>query len=155
MDAKTRFERTRKAVIRLHDVQLAIMYDCEDWKPPAVKAHNEQADPTASRAIYRVDELADKLEALRKEEAELQSLIGESLVIIAAVRDGFGEKYADVLDARYIDNETWTEIAKRYESNHQGKETITTRTVQNWAQVAFDWVDSVGVSRLLKGEVDV
>ena len=155
MDARTRFERTREAIPRLNDVKLLLMYDGDDWKPPAIKAHTETADPTANRAIYNVDERAELLEALRKEERELTQLIGESLVIITAVREGFGEKYADVLDARYIDNETWTEIAKRYESNHRGKETITTRTVQNWAQVAFDWIDSVGVSRLLRGEVDV
>ena len=155
MNARERFEATRRAIPRLHDVQLAIMYECDDWKPPAVKAHTQTADPTASRAIYRMDELAEKLDALRAEERELTQLIGETLAIIAAVRDGFGEKYADVLDARYIDNEKWTDIAKRYESNHQGKETITTRTVQNWAQVAFDWIDSVCVSRLLRGEVDV
>lgn len=147
MSARERFERTRKAVIRLHDVQLAIMYDCEDWKPPAVKAHNEQADPTASRAIYRVDELADKLEALRKEEAELQSLIGESLVIIAAVRDGFGEIYATLLEHRYIDVWTWGQIYDEYE--------IQKSTGHYLLGIAFDWIDSVGVSRLLRGEVDV
>lgn len=155
MNARERFEATRKAIPRLNDVKLSLMFDGDDWKPPSVKAHNEQSDPTANRAIYNVDERTEMLEALRKEERELETLIGESLVIIAAVREGFGEKYADVLDARYIDNEKWTDIAKRYESNHQGKETITTRTVQNWACVALDWIDSVGVSRLLRGEVDV
>jgi len=155
MDARERFEATREAVKRLHDVQLAIMYECDDWKPPAIKAHNEQADPTASRAIYRVDELSEKLEALREEERELTQLIGETLAIIAAVRDGFGDKYADVLEARYIDCEKWQTIADDYESNHKGKDKVKPRTVQNWAQVAFDWIDSVGVSRLLSGRIEL
>lgn len=131
------------------------MYDCDDWKPPGVKAGTETSDPTASRAIYAVDELGVKLEALRAEERELEQLIGESLAIIAGVRDGLGDKYADVLDARYIDGEKWQDIADRFESSHESKDAVKPRTVQNWAQVAFDWIDSVGVSRLLRGEVDV
>ena len=156
MNARERFEATRRAIPRFNEIKLLLMYDGEDWKPPLNRTRTtDTSDPTANRAIFNVDERAEMLEALRKEERELTQFIGESLVIIAAVREGFGDKYADVLDARYIDNEKWTDIAKRYESNHQGKETITTRTVQNWACVALDWVDSVGVSRLLRGEVDV
>ena len=155
MDVRERFERTRKAVVRLDEVKALIMYDCDDWKPPGIKAPTETSDPTASRAIYTVDELCVKLEALRAEERELEQLIGESLAIIGAVRAGLGDKYADVLDARYIDGDKWQDIADRFESSHENKDTVKPRTVQNWAQVAFDWVDSVGVSRLLRGEVDV
>ena len=155
MNARERFEATRKAVKRLAEVQALIMYDCDDWKPPGVKARHETSDPTANRAIYNVDELAEKLAALRAEESELIALIGESGEIICAVRAGFGDKYADVLEARYIDCEKWQTIADDYESNHKGKNKVNQRTVQNWAQVAFDWIDSVGVSRLLRGEVDV
>lgn len=151
MDAKERFEETRRAVKRLHDVQLAIMYDCDDWKPPAIKAHNEQADPTASRAIYNVEERSEMLEALRKEERELIQLIGESGTIIEAVRAGFNEKYADWLEWRYIDLWTWAQFA-----DELGMEQKKAREkVRYWCGVTFDWIDSVGVSRLLRGEVDV
>ena len=61
----------------------------------------------------------------------------------------------DVLEARYIDNEKWPDIADKYESNHENREKVTVRTVQNWAAVACDWVDSVGVSKLLKGEIEL
>ncbi len=147
MNARERFEATRKAIPRLNDVKLSLMYDGDDWKPPTIKAHNEQSDPTANRAIYNVDERAEMLEALRKEERELTQLIGESLVIIAAVREGFGEIYANLLNWHYIDMQTWTDI-----HNEHG---IPRSTCYYLRDIAFDWIDSVGVSRLLRGEVDV
>lgn len=147
MDARERFERTRKAVVRLDEVKALIMYDCDDWKPPGVKAGTETSDPTASRAIYAVDELGEKLEALHREERELEQLIGESLAIIRAVRDGFGDKYADALDARYIDGWQFSRIADEFE--------IAKSTAKERVDVALDWIDAMGVSRLLRGEVDV
>jgi len=147
MNARERFEATRKAIPRLHDVQLAIMYECDDWKPPAVKAHTQTADPTASRAIYRVDELSEKLDALRAEERELEQLIGETLAIIAAVRDGFGEIYANLLEWHYIDGVKWAQISEDSD--------IKRSTCYYLRDIAFDWIDSVGVSRLLRGEVEV
>lgn len=147
MDARERFEATRRAVPRLDEIKLLLMYGGDDWKPPTIKAHNETSDPTASRAIYAVDELADKLDALRAEERELEDLIGETLVIIAAVREGFGEIYGNLLDWHYIDGQTWTEISDDTD--------IKRSTCYYLRDIAFDWIDSVGVSRLLRGEVDV
>lgn len=147
MDARMRFEATRKAVKRLDEVHALIMYDGDDWKPPGIKAHNETSDPTAKRAIYNVDELGTKLEALRAEERELIQLIGESGTIIESVKSGFGEIYGYLLEWRYIDGKTWTEI-----HDEQG---IAKSTGHYLIGIAFDWIDSVGVSRLLRGEVDV
>ena len=141
---------------RLHDIQLLIMYDADDWKPQdGVKTAHSTSDPTAQKAIYNVDELGEKLTALRQEERELQNFIGESLVIISAVRSELGDKYADVLESRYIDGEKWQDIADRFESNHENRDSVNHRTVQNWAQVAFDWIDSVGVSNLLRGQTEL
>lgn len=147
MRAKERFEATRGAVKRLHDVQLLIMYDCDDWKPQNVKAAHETSDPTASRAIYAVDELADKLEALRKEETELQAFIGESLAILRAVRDGLGADYASLLEWRYIDGLKWKQIT----DDKKWKRTSGYMMVST----AFDWIDSIGVSRLLSGDYEI
>lgn len=147
MNARERFERTRKAVKRLTEVQALIMYDCDDWKPPGVKARHETSDPTANRAIYNVDELAEKLAALRAEERELLQLIGESGTIIEAVRDGLGDKYADVLEARYIDGWNWMQIKDEYEIKRPYGHYLL--------DVAFDWIDSVGVSRLLRGQIEL
>ena len=147
MRAKERFEQTRQAVSRLAEVQALIMYDCDDWQPESVHAAHELSDPTAARAIKAVDELADKLEALRAEERELLQFIGDSLAIISAVKQGFGEIYANLLEWRYIDGWTFTRIHEEHG--------ISRSTCYYLVDIAFDWIDSVGVSRLLRGEVEI
>ena len=144
--ARERFEQTRKAIERLADVQALLMTDGDDWQPPTIgKAGN--SDPTASRAIRNVDELADKLQALRQEESELLDTIGESLAIIEGVRNGFGEIYANLLEWRYIDGWTWQRI--------RDDKGIRRTTGHNLLDIAFDWIDSVGVSRILRGVLEV
>lgn len=145
--ARERFEQTREDVKRLHEVQLKLMFNCEDWKPPQIKAQNEMTDPTANRAIYNVDELGGKLERLREEESELLERIGVALAIVQGVRDGLGERYADVLEARYIDCWEWKRVKEELK--------IKKSTGHNLLSIAFDWIDSVGVSRLLRGDVEV
>ena len=147
MDARERFKATRAAVTRLHDVQLLLMYNGDDWRPEGVRAAHETSDPTAQQAIRNVDELAEKLEALRREEQELTDLIGESLAIIEGVRTGFGEVYANLLEWRSIDLLTWSDIHEQHG--------IPRSSGHYLLGIAYDWIDSVGVSRLLRGEVDV
>lgn len=147
MDAKQRFEATRNAIKRLDEVHLLLMYDCDDWKPPTIRTKSDKSDPTANQAIYHVDELSDKLEALRREEAELLQLIGDTLAIIEAVRDGFGEIYANLLEWHYIDGQKIKQI-----SEDKG---LNRTYCYQLIDVAFDWIDSVGVSRLMRGEVDI
>jgi dihydrofolate reductase len=146
MDARTRFERTRAARKRLDEINLLIMFD-DDWHPEGVRASNETSDPTANRAIYIVDEREEELKALLAEQCELQDFIGLSLVIIEGVRDGFGEIYATLLDHRYIDVWTWRRI-----HDELG---ITRDRGRYLLDVAFDWIDSVGVSRLLAGKTEL
>ena len=147
MNARERFERTRRAIARLDEIKLLIMYGCEDWKPEQPRVSGEKSDPTAAAAIKNVDELADKLDALRKEERELTEFIGVSLAIIAAISNGFGEIYAHLLEWRYIDGYTWTRIYEDYG--------IKKARGHYLLDVCFDWVDSVGVSRLLRGDTEV
>lgn len=140
--ARERFDRTRDAVGRLDEVHALIMTGCDDWHPESGKGSG-LSDPTANRAIRNVDVLAEKLEALRAEEQELTRLIGDSLVIIQAVRDGLGERYGNLLEWRYIDCMSWSLILEE----HGIKRYIGYYAVN----VAFDWIDSVGVSRLMNG----
>lgn len=147
MNARQRFERTRKAVERFETVHNLLMYGGDDWKPESVRVSGEKSDPTASRAIYNVDELADKLDGLRKEETELVDIIGETLAIIAAIKSSFGEIYATLLEARYIDLLTWPQIATDYG--------ISKSSGHYLINIAFDYVDSIGVSRLLAGDADI
>lgn len=146
MSARDRFEQTRKAVVELDTIKALIMTGGDDWKPEGVKQPGT-SDPTASRAIHNVDEWGEQLEELRRREAELENFIGMSLAIIQGVRDGFGEIYAMLLDARYIDGWTWTRIHEEYGIK---------RPYGNYLLgIAFDWIDSVGVSRLLNDDYEV
>ena len=142
MSARDRFVQTRQAVIELNNIKALIMSDGDDWKPPGVKVH-AVSDPTASRAIRNVDEWGEQLAELRKREAELEHFIGTTLQIIEAVRSGLGSDYADILDKRYIDCLTWQQMDM---PKSTGKMKVA---------IAFDWVDSIGISRLLRGEVEV
>jgi hypothetical protein len=147
MNAKERFKKLPNAVERLNEVKLLIMYECDDWRPHEERVSKSISDPTAQRAIHLVDEVSEKLEALRSEESELESFIGESLVLIQAVHDGFGEIYAILLEARYIDGLSWSMIHDDYG--------IARSTGYRLIGIAFDWIDSMGVSRLLKGETEL
>ena len=145
--AKERFEHVRLAVARLHEVQLMIMNDCDEWRPPSVSARHSTPDPTANAAIRRVDELEGKLKALHAEESELIGTIGEALVIIRAVRDGLGDKYANVIEWRYIDCMSWEFIKDEHD--------VTRQTCYNWTNIAFDWIDSIGITRILAGDLEI
>lgn len=146
MDAKTRFDRTREARKRLDEINLLIMFD-DDWHPEGVRASNETSDPTANRAIYIVDEREEELRSLLAEQCELQDFIGVSLVIIDGVRNGFGEIYGNLLEWHYIDGMTWTQISK--------DKGINRTYCYQLVDMTFDWIDSVGVSRLLAGKTEL
>lgn len=147
MTARERFEKTRNAIERLNEIKLLIMYECDDWKPPSVKAKGQASDPTGNKAAYNVDELGVKLEALRNEERELEEFIGVTLAIIRGVREGFGEVYANLLEWCYIDGLTMTQISEDKKLNR----TYCYQLID----VAFDWIDSVGVSRIIGSDYEV
>ena len=145
--ARERFELTREHIKRLNEIKLLLMYGCDDWKPPNVGKTAETSDPTANQAIRNVDVLEEKVKALRAEEAELEDYIGVSLAIIAGVKAGFGEIYGYLLEWRYIDGWSWERIKKdKGIKRHAGYDLL---------DIAFDWIDSVGVSRLLKGDIEI
>ena len=146
MSARDRFVATRKAVIELDNIHALIMTEGDDWKPPGVKVRGI-ADPTASRAIRNVDEWQDQLAELRKREDELTSYIGTTLAVIEGVRKGFGEIYANLLDWRYIDCLTWKQIHDDYG--------IIRTSGKYLVSIAFDWIDTIGVSRILKGDTEI
>lgn len=146
MTARDRFTATYRAVIELNNIKALIASDGDDWKPPGVHAPGV-SDPTASRAIRNVDYWGVKLEELRKRETELEDFIGVTLAIIEAVRAGLGHDYANLLDARYIDGYSWHDIREC-----QG---FTRQRGHYLLNIAFDWIDSVGVSKLLRGDYEV
>ena len=145
--AKHRFEQVREKVARLHEVQLAIMNRCEEWRPPSTPSKGRISDPTAGAAIYNVDVLNARLAALRAEESELIGFIGEALVIIRAVRDGLGDKFADALEWRYIDCASWEYIDGEYD--------VSRTACRYRLGIAFDWIDSLGITRILAGDLEL
>lgn len=147
MNARERFEKTRRSIKRLNEVKSLIMLGGDDWRPPHIKAKTDASDPTANTAIYRVDVAGDMLDELRREESELENFIGVSLALIAAVRVGFGEIYAYLLEWRYIDGLTWKQV-------HEEHGTLCAAG-KYLVGIAFDWIDSVGVSRLLNDDYEV
>lgn len=147
MTARDRFVMTYHAVIELNDIKALIASDGDDWKPPGIHAPGV-SDPTASRAIRNIDYWGLKLEELRKRERELEDFIGVTLAIIEAVRAGLGNDYADILDQRYIDGYEWRDVTIN------GKK-VARSTGKQKVSIAFDWIDSVGVSCLLRGEYEV
>ena len=86
-------EATRAAVKRLDAVNLAILLEGEDWKPPNVRVRAGISDPTGKAGIYRAEELPEVMKRLRDEKAELESYIGTSLRLIENVRKGLGTHY--------------------------------------------------------------
>ena len=147
LTARQRFEDARAAVLRLRDVQLMIMNRCEDWRPPTARARGARPDPTASAAAYNVDELEGRLAALRAEEAELLGEIGRALAVVQAVRAGLGAKFADVLEWRYVDCMSWARIEEDFG--------VAKTTGAYRLDVAFDWVDSVGLVNLAAGNFEL
>lgn len=144
--ARAFFEQARDAVRRLDDVHALIMTGCDDWRPDGGRGSGI-GDPTAAKAIRNVDVLADKLDALRAEERELTATIGEALALIEAVRDGLGEGYGDLLEWRYIDCWDWGRVRDDYG--------IPKSTGHYLLNVAFDWIDSIGIARALRGEYEL
>ena len=148
MTARERFIRTRKAIIELDTIKARLMESGEDWQPEQVRVSGTLSDPTALQATYNVDVLGDVLDGLRKRESELEDFIGVTLMLIARVADGLGKEYAQILDQRYIDGLPWKYVTV----NGVG---ISTATGKRKVNVAFDWIDSIGVERLERGYYDL
>ena len=147
MTARDRFVQTRKAVIELWNVQALISEGGDDWKPEDVHGGGI-GDPTASRACYNMDVWGERLEQLRERERELIDFIGVTLAIIGAVRLGLGDDYADILDQRYIDGLRWCDV-------EVDGEPVALPTGKRKVAIAFDWIDSIGLTGVLKGEYEL
>ena len=147
MTARGRFIQTRKAVIELNVIQAQISECGDDWKPDDVKAPGI-GDPTASKAIYNVDIWSDRLQVLLAREKELIDFIGVTLKIIEGVRRGLGDDYADLLDQRYIDCLKWHDVQLH------GKR-VKLSTGKAKVSIAFDWIDSVGLTGIFGGDYEL
>ena len=144
---RDRFIQTRNAVVELANIQALISEQGDDWKPDNVRG-SDVSDPTAARAIYNVDVWGEKLTHLRELESELLEFIGVTLAIIEGVRIGLGDEYADILDQRYIDGLRWCDVEV------DGK-SVPSATGKRKVAIAFDWIDSVGLTGVLGGDYEL
>ena len=144
---RDRFVQTRNAVVELANIQALISEQGDDWKPDNVRG-SDVSDPTAARAIYNVDVWGEKLAHLRELENELLEFIGVTLAIIEGVRIGLGDDYAEILDQRYIDGLRWCDVMV------DGK-SVSSATGKRKVAIAFDWIDSVGLTGVLGGDYEL
>jgi hypothetical protein len=144
---RDRFIQTRSAVTELIIIKAQLEEMGDDWKPETVKGGGI-SNPTESRAIYELDVLADMLEQLKTRERELIGFIGTTLAIIDGVRRGLGNEYAEILDQRYIGGLKWADV--RIDG-----EPISPRTGRYKLGIAFDWIDSLGLAAILKGDYEL
>ena len=147
MNARERFEQTRNAVKRLNEVHVLLMYGLDDWTPERIRTPGKVSDPTANQAIRNVDVIPNKLDALKVEEKELEAFIGETLQVMHTVRKCFGDVYANLLEWRYIDCLRWEDINERCGIKRQYGNYLL--------NIAFDWIDSVGLARLKSCDADL
>lgn len=98
------------------------------------------SDPTAARAIYLADNDGRVRANARRHVARCEIVIGAGLELIAHVREGLGEIYADALDAHYIDG-----MSLRIIAEDSG---VSKSAIQQRIDVACDWADSQPLKRL-------
>lgn len=147
MTARDRFVLVRQQVIEMDSIRALLEESGDDWRPEGVRG-SEMSDPTANRAAYNVDVLGDRLEELRARLEELEESIGTALAIIEGVRAGLGDIYAELLDQRYIDGLPWKFVT------YQG-EVVKKSTGKAKVALAFDWIDSLGISKILGGDFEL
>lgn len=81
---------------------------------------------------------------LRRRCETAEAIVGLALRVIEGVRLGMGERYAEVLDMRYVDAMPWDEVAERCGCSE--------RTARRVRDVACDYIDSVGLAGAARGE---
>lgn len=140
-DSRAFFEAIRRAA---PEIEYWHMVEREGAEALAAPSHDGGAhgigDPTANRAVWLADNDGAVRARARREIARRTELVGAGLVAIAAVRDGLGAKYADALDAHYIDGDSYRDIAEA-----QG---VSRKTVMLRVSVACDWCDSQPLAHL-------
>lgn len=139
-DARGFFRAARSAALAIPglNARLADGVDgIERTRGSGGRQKNATGDPTASAAIFLAERAAEELSRLRAALEERESLVGHALVVVEHVRAELGSKYADALDARYIDAMKWEDAAEALGCSD--------RTAQTRCDVALDWLDAGGL----------
>ena len=140
MTASEYFDGVRRASIEVERCQRLIdeLKDGDIPTSQSVGPHGkgDHSDPTASAFAAMVSMMDG---AVKRRDACLE-LLGESLAVIDSLRRVFCRK-ADVLEAHYINLRTWSDIALEFH--------VSERTVRNWRDSLFEWMDQYPRSYIL------
>ena len=139
MRAREVFGAARAAAARIEEIQFLLEegpgYGGESGPGPK----NSVGDPTASRAMWRVEDLVD----LEREMGSCQEAVGEALKLIDGVRRAFETPWWRVLELYYIDGMAWQDVAEVVG--------VDVRTCYRWRNSACDWMDFVGEANARMG----
>ena len=142
-DARSFFEAVGRAVDSMARIDNQLMYGIEGIeRRPGMGARPLMSDPTASAALF-AESAKLAMERLRGRREAMELIVGAGLAVIEGVRLALGDGRADVLEARYIDRLAWEDVAERLG--------VSRSTAIRRADVALEWVDSVGWRRAIEG----
>lgn len=131
-DSRAFFGAVRRAVPRMDELRYTLEFGME-FSGCAAGRNPNPSDPTGNRAIYLADNEDALMRQAQRKIAQCEELIGVALVVIDAVRAGLGDRYADALDAHFVDCLSLHGCAHRLD--------ISTSSVKRYLSIAQDWCD--------------
>jgi hypothetical protein len=140
-EAREYFETVRSECRKMEELQFQ-MAECADGIRAAsyeAGAASAVGNPTERRALSDL-ERSSRLEAGMQ---ELADDVAEALALISGVGQIMGERYAKVLEARYIDGMTWDDVALAAD--------VSRRTAMRCRDTACDLIDALGRAHILQG----
>ena len=135
MAATTWFSRAASIALGSMEAELAGLYEPGSPDCGGVESGSTGDGGMFSRMIRACE--------LRRRCETAEAIVGRALRVIEGVRLGMGERYADVLDMRYVDAMPWDEVAQRCGCSE--------RTARRVRDVACDYIDAVGIDGAMDG----
>lgn len=121
--------------------------ECLPWQTKGSTLYasmgGSHSDPTAADAQSRIDGLDEQISAMRAKVDHAETVVGECLRVLDAMRAQLGGLHADVLELYYIDlADTWSEVA-----DEMG---LSARHVRRVRDAALGWIGERIVDMLEK-----
>ena len=144
MDARTYFDTIPAKVARARILRLTINAagGPRALRPDAIRASGGTPGDPTSKACEAVEARRAELQAI---EADLD----EARAIVEGIRAGLGDKYADAIHGRYLKPPAGSKLPASYAVVGQ-RCGIERHTIMHRANVALDWLDSVGRARAIE-----
>ena len=139
-DARTFFRAVAKAITDMERWRTIADEGVDALALPASGHGSGISDPTANRAIWLVDNDGRVRAEARRRLKACEDKVGAGLVVIAYVRRYLGARYAEPLDAHYIEGESIRSTAARLG--------VGVTTAKGRIAVACDWLDALPTSTI-------